>query len=76
MFGSVARGDAASRSDIDVVVQLDPAKLGAGFAYFGALEDLRAELATLVGSDVDLIVEPVQSERLRAAIAEDAVRAF
>jgi uncharacterized protein len=52
IFGSVARGEADEKSDIDLLVDMtcEPG----GLAYFGRLEDLRADLTTLLGYPVDI----------------------
>jgi predicted nucleotidyltransferase len=72
LFGSVARGDAAPESDVDLAAELDPdARIGM-FAL-GALE---RRLAELVGRPVDLLSEPVETQRLRASIDRDRRRAF
>src|SRR6266850_7848351 len=44
IFGSVARGDATDRSDVDVVVRLSPERSECGFAYFGQLDALTQRL--------------------------------
>jgi predicted nucleotidyltransferase len=72
LFGSVARGDAEADSDVDLVVELDPAAQIGLFAL-GALE---RRLADLVGRKVDLLPEPVEKQRLRANIDRDRRRAF
>jgi predicted nucleotidyltransferase len=72
LFGSVARGDAAADSDVDLAAELDPdARIGL-FAL-GALE---RRLADLIGRKVDLLPEPVETPRLRANIDRDRQRAF
>jgi predicted nucleotidyltransferase len=53
VFGSVARGEADARSDVDFLVDV-PATYR-GFAFFGVLEDLRRELGMIVGCPVDVI---------------------
>ncbi|MBM2811407.1 MAG: putative nucleotidyltransferase [Chloroflexi bacterium] len=52
IFGSVARGEADERSDVDVLV--DMAKEPTGFAYFGRLDQLRTALEELLGCHVDV----------------------
>jgi predicted nucleotidyltransferase len=72
VFGSVARGDAAADSDLDLAVELDPdARLG----LFG-LGALERRLTELVGRRVDVLAEPVERRRLRANIERDRRRAF
>jgi uncharacterized protein len=72
LFGSVARDEAASESDIDLAAELDP-EARIGIFALGALE---RRLAELVGRPVDLLAEPVETQRLRANIERDRRRAF
>ena len=76
IFGSVARGDATDRSDVDVVVRLSPESSESGFAYIGRLEALAQCLQEILGCPVDIVSEPVRKERLRRAIERDAALAF
>lgn len=70
VFGSVARGDAHSLSDVDVLV--DVSTDSDGFAYFGRLEDLRRALSDLLGRDVD-VVDSVGLKRMRERVLRDAI---
>ncbi|HKM62839.1 MAG TPA: nucleotidyltransferase domain-containing protein [Acidisphaera sp.] len=72
LFGSVARGEAADESDVDLLVELDP-DAHIGLFALGALEQ---RLAELVGRPVDLLPEPVEKPRLQARIDRDRRRAF
>ena len=76
IFGSVARGDATDRSDVDVVVRLSPEKSEGGFAYFGRLDALTQRLQEILGCQVDIVTEPIHKERLRRVIERDATLAF
>ena len=76
IFGSVARGEAKSGSDVDVVIRLTPEASRGGFAYFGRLDDLSRRLEEILGCSVDLIAEPVRRERLRENIEREATLAF
>ncbi len=76
IFGSVARGEAKSSSDVDVVVRLTPEASQGGFAYFGRLDDLTRRLEEILGCSVDVIAEPVRKERLRKNIEREATLAF
>jgi predicted nucleotidyltransferase len=72
LFGSVARGEAGSESDIDLMVELDPqARLG----LFGIVA-LERQLGDLLGCKVDLIPALVERPRLLANIRRDSRRAF
>jgi uncharacterized protein len=76
LFGSAARADAATGSDVDLVVRLGPGFSRGGFDHFARLEELRRRLAAIVGRDVDLIEEPVRRERLRREIEAARIHAF
>lgn len=72
VFGSVARGDYADESDIDLAVELDPEARMDFFRLVG----IEMELAELLGRPVQLIPEPVRKARLQANIDRDRRRAF
>jgi hypothetical protein len=76
IFGSVARGEAARDSDLDLVVRVDTAFRDGGFAYFGRLDALNARLRGILGCPVDIVTEPVRKDHLRREIARDAALAF
>lgn len=62
VFGSVARGDARPDSDVDIVVDVDPAVVSGLFAQGGIQQDIEA----WIGHPVDL----ARRDRLRPGIAE------
>lgn len=72
LFGSLARGEAATDSDIDLVAELDPD------ARIGLLRLVRLErrLAEILGRNVDLLPEPIEQPRLRANVERDRRSAF
>jgi len=72
LFGSVARNDANVDSDVDLAAELDP-EARIGLFALGALE---RRLAELLGREVDLLAEPVETDRLRANIDRDRRLAF
>jgi predicted nucleotidyltransferase len=72
LFGSVARGDAASDSDVDLAAEFDPA---ARMDLF-RLTELEHRLGEILGRRVDLLPEPVEKPRLRANLERDRRRAF
>jgi len=76
IFGSRARGDGDSSSDVDVAMRLTDAAREGGLAYIGRIERLRSRLESLVGVSVDIVVEPVGTPALRAAIRADERVAF
>ena len=76
LFGSVARDEVTRASDIDLAVRLAPEFSAGGFDYFGRFEDLRAELAAILGCEVDLVEEPAERRTLQQAIDQDRALAF
>jgi predicted nucleotidyltransferase len=67
VFGSVARGDDADGSDVDLLFTMTR-PLG-----LLELEALQARLAELVGADVDLIPDDTLLPPVARRVAEDAV---
>lgn len=66
VFGSVATGDASVGSDVDLLVTLE-----AGRTY-ADVDELEADLADLLGHDVDVLTEGACHGRF-ASICSDAV---
>jgi uncharacterized protein len=70
--GSVARGTARDDSDVDVVVDLDPARqLGVL-----ALVDIRQRIESRVGRKADLLERRALRPEIRAALERDAIPVF
>ena len=68
IFGSVARGNETSGSDIDVLVDLQP---GRSLFDLGAfLEEVKA----LLGCPVDVVTEKGLRPRIRERVLQQAVR--
>lgn len=76
LIGSMARGDDSEKSDVDVVVSVSDQIKRRGFGYFGHLDKLNRQLASILGREVDIIIEPVESDRLRRQIEKDRIVAF
>jgi predicted nucleotidyltransferase len=76
LFGSAARDEAGTGSDVDLVLRLDEDFAPGGLAWFGRVAELRRHLAAIVGSDVDVLIEPIRKERLRQEIERDRQLAF
>ena len=72
LFGSVARGESETDSDIDLAAEFDPA------ARMDLLQltALERRIAELLGRRVDLLPEPVGKHRLQDQINRDRQRAF
>lgn len=67
MFGSVARGEATSQSDLDLLYELRPgARLG------WAIENLSDELSELFGRPVDLVSRRALHAALRDHVLAEA----
>lgn len=67
VFGSVARGEADEKSDIDFLVNMKK-----GYSLFdmgGLLEDLR----DLLGHDVDVVSEAGLRQRIKSRVLRDAI---
>lgn len=67
VFGSVARGDADSTSDVDLLVDLDPDR--SLFDLGGLLMDL----TDLLGTEVDVVTEASLKPRVRQRVLAEAV---
>jgi uncharacterized protein len=66
IFGSVARGDDNADSDVDVLVEVDPAVVRSIFGYGGIQQSLEG----WIGRPVDL----ADKRRLRPGVAAEAER--
>lgn len=66
LFGSLARGEAGSDSDIDVLVELDQRKVKDILDYAGAVEMIQ----DIVNAKVDV----AQRDRLKRLVARSALR--
>lgn len=67
VFGSVARGDADEKSDIDFLVDMEK-----GRSLFD-LGGLLMDLEDLLGCPVDVVTEKGLRERIRARVLKEAV---
>ncbi len=68
VFGSAARDEMRSDSDVDILVEFQ------GVATFDKYMDLKAYLETLLGTAVDLVTEEALKPRMRPLIEKDLVR--
>jgi len=66
VFGSVVRGEADDRSDIDFLVELEP-----GRSLFD-LGGLQYELESLLGCRVDVVTERGLKQRIRDRVLQEA----
>jgi predicted nucleotidyltransferase len=72
LFGSVARGESRPDSDIDILIDFDPA---AGVTIFDYVA-LRDDIASLFDEPVDVIDREALKPHLREPVARDLVYAF
>jgi predicted nucleotidyltransferase len=72
LFGSVARDEPRPDSDIDIMVDLDPAIIVTMFDYAG----LKDYIAGLFNSPVDVVDRQALKPRVRPKAAADAIYAF
>ncbi len=72
LFGSIARGDGGARSDVNLLVQIDPAQ---AFSLVD-LAGLKRYLSDLVGRSADVTIKDNLRPFLRDAILEDCVPVF
>jgi predicted nucleotidyltransferase len=72
LFGSTARGEASSLSDVDVAVTLDEnAKID--LFRFATISE---QVSDLLDARVDMVVEPARSPRMQAEIDRDRLRVY
>ncbi|MCK4785845.1 MAG: nucleotidyltransferase family protein, partial [Desulfobacteraceae bacterium] len=68
--GSVARGEASAKSDVDLMVEFDPAHHRIGlFAFIR----LRHRLEDMLGTYVDLVTPKALKRQLRDQILREAI---
>ncbi|MGE5648385.1 MAG: nucleotidyltransferase family protein [Acidobacteriota bacterium] len=72
VFGSVARGEAGSDSDIDILVDLDPSRPIGVFEY----ARLKLFINDILGGAADVVNRKTLKPLLRDSILGDAVHAF
>lgn len=70
VFGSVARGEAGPDSDVDVLVEFDPARVP-GWEFFGLAE----ELAAILKRPVDVVTPKSLKRLMRQAVLDEVVYA-
>ncbi|MBV9290472.1 MAG: nucleotidyltransferase family protein [Hyphomicrobiales bacterium] len=72
LFGSIARDESRPDSDIDILVDLDPAVVVTGFDYVG----MKDYVASLFQGAVDVIDREALKPRIGVRAAADAIDAF
>lgn len=72
LFGSLARGMTTAASDIDVMIEIDPAAPVDLFAYAG----IKTYIADLFAGPVDVVDRDALKPYLRRPVIADAIYAF
>jgi len=76
LFGSRARGDARSDSDIDIALRLAPEAMPEGIRYFGKLADIEEKIGKLFFHTVEITDETMMRRKVRRFFERDKVDAF
>ena len=72
LFGSLARGEAGSESDVDVLISVPP---GRKFSLFD-LGEVRVELCELLGRETDVVIREDTRPRFWETIRDDLIEVF
>ena len=72
VFGSVARGESRSDSDLDIMIEVDPEAHISVFDYVG----LKEYIASLFDRPVDVVSRDGLKPHVRPAATADAIYAF
>jgi uncharacterized protein len=72
LFGSLARGEDHSCSDIDILIEIDP---DAGMTVFEYV-DLKGYIGTLFDKPVDVVTHEGLKPYVQRAVTADAICAF
>ena len=72
LFGSLARGEAAPGSDVDVLVEIDPQRAFTLVDQAGIQDDL----AGAVGHPVDVVLKTSLRKEIRRTVLKEAERIF
>lgn len=72
LFGSVARGDARADSDVDLMCEIDKARVHDLLDFIG----IQLRLKDIVGQQVDLVQQAFMRPRIAQDAAKDQIRVF
>jgi predicted nucleotidyltransferase len=72
LFGSYARGEEKSGSDIDLLVEFDESAFGSNYkGYFDTVTSLSAELCSLLNQNVDLVTIDMLSPHIAPDVMKE-----
>jgi predicted nucleotidyltransferase len=72
VFGSVARGEAGSASDVDVLIDIEPGKR----FHILDLANVYNRLTSALGTEVDIVTSRSVKNALQERVLRDAVRVY
>jgi uncharacterized protein len=72
VFGSTARGDNSARSDVDLLIDLDPARRHT----LVTLASLKSRIAEILDAPVDLSAPEWMREPVRSRALQESLLAF
>ena len=76
LFGSMARGDASSQSDIDLAIAFPEGAPLEGYRYLEKREALLKRLTELLGGDVDISDEDMMRPGVKSEFERENIRAY
>lgn len=76
VFGSVARGEDSSASDVDLALDILPGAAPMGFQFVTYVDRLKRTLAAALSRNVDIVILPARRRELQDALSREAIAAF
>jgi predicted nucleotidyltransferase len=76
IFGSRARGDAREDSDLDVLIDVDPAGGYEGLRLVGVIADAERTVSTVTGIPTQATMRTSLEQRFAERIADDVIEVF
>lgn len=76
VFGSVARGEQTSNSDVDLALDLAPGSAPDGFQFVSFVGHLQRLLAIALSRSVDVVIMPARRRELVEKLNREAIPVF
>src|SRR5262245_6855645 len=73
LFGSVARGEDNTGSDIDLALDIELGAVPDGFEFIAHIERLKLRLTAALRRDVDILVLPARRRELQEALSRESI---